>query len=107
MWELRYWSGGSTGSPVEKWLDKLSREQLASVAKELSILEEVGNELCLPHSRALSSGLFELRERRFGLRMYYCFHRSCVIILLAAGDKKTQKNDIKVARQRLAAIGKE
>ena len=50
----------------------------------------------------LSNGLFELRERRFGYRIYYCFGPHNTIILLAAGDKQSQEKDIKTARERLA-----
>ncbi len=100
-WQIRYWNEGRNKNPIEKWFDKLTKEQLKSVAKEVTMLEEVGNELILPHSKALGKGLFELRERRFGYRIYYCFQGEYVIILLAAGDKKTQEHDIKVARERL------
>ena len=102
QWQIKYWDDGVKKNPIEKWLDKLSDEQIKSVAKEISMLEEVGNELVLPHSRPLGKGLFELRERRFGFRIYYCFQGGYVIILLAAGDKKTQDGDIKIARERLA-----
>lgn len=76
-------------------------EQFESLAKELSILEKLGNGLKLPHSRSLGKGLFELRERQFGYRVYYCFQGDRVIILLAAGNKKSQEKDIEVARKRL------
>ena len=100
-WQIEYWNAGRGKNPIEKWLDKLTRDQLKSVAKEIAMIEEVGNELKLPHSRALGKGLFELRERRYGLRIYYCFQGESIIILLAAGSKKTQENDIKIARERL------
>lgn len=100
-WQIIYWVGTSTKSPLEKWLDKLTNEQLKAIAKEIKILEIIGNELKLPHSRSLGDGLFELRERRFGYRIYYGFKGNDIIILVAAGDKKSQENDIKIARQRL------
>lgn len=100
-WNIEYWVGGREKSPIEKWLEKLTTEQFKCVAKELRILEKIGNDLKLPHSRSLGSGLFELRERRFGYRIYYCFYEEKLIILLAAGDKKSQENDIKTARERL------
>ena len=103
-WQIEYWAGTKIKSPIEKWLDELTNEQFKSVAKELAMLEEAGNELKLPHSRALGSGLFELRERRFGYRIYYGFIGDQLIILLAAGDKSSQEKDIKVARERLANI---
>jgi putative addiction module killer protein len=104
QWHIEYWVAGTGKSPIEKWLDKLDKDQFKSVAKEISMLEEVGNELKLPHSRALGKGLFELRERRYGLRIYYCFKGEYIIILLAAGDKKSQEKDIKVTRKRIEEI---
>jgi len=86
-WSIQYWANESGKSP--------------SIAEELSMLEELGNELKLPHSRALGKGLFELRERQFGYRVYYCFKGNQLIILLTAGDKKTQEKDIKIAYKRL------
>jgi len=101
-WTIRYWAETRTKSPVEKWLDKLTNDQFKSVAKELKILEEAGNDLRLPHSRSLGGSLFELREPKYGYRVYYGFRGRCVIILLAAGNKKSQKRDINVARKRLS-----
>lgn len=104
-WIIGYWSSGSTKSPIEKWLDKLTTDQFEAVFKELRTLKKAGNTLRLPHSRSLSKGLFELRERRYGYRLYYCFRDKQLIVLLAAGDKTTQDRDIKVAYERLSQIG--
>lgn len=86
---------------VDTWLEKLPAKQYKSVAKELRLLELCGNQLKLPHSKALGKGLFELRERAHGLRIYYSFSRKRGIILLGAGNKKTQNKDIKKAYQLL------
>lgn len=83
---------------VEKWLDSLASEQLSFLAKEMRLLELSGNELRLPHSRSLGGGLMELRERRFGLRIYYCFQEGHTVLLLWGGDKSTQLKDIKKAK---------
>ncbi len=106
-WKVEYWAAGRGTNPIEKWLDKLTKEQLKSVAKEITMLEQVGNELKLPHSRALGKGIFELRERRFGFRIYYGFRGEFFIILLAAGDKKSQEKDIATARKWLAEVREE
>lgn len=103
-WHIEYWSEVDGKKPIEKWFDKLTKEQLKSVSKELILLEAAGNELKLPHSKALSGGLFELRERKYGYRIYYGFNGKLLIILLAAGDKTSQKKDIDTARKRLAKI---
>ena len=103
-WKIEYWSEGANKSPVQKWLDKLDKIQFRFVIKELDMLILSGNELRLPHSKALGKGLFELREREFGYRIYYGFHGKSLIILLAAGDKTSQDRDVKVARERLLKI---
>jgi len=106
-WKVEYWAPGKGKSPIEKWLDKLTKEELRSLAKEIMMLEQIGNELKLPHSKALGKGLFEIRERRFGLRMYYGFRGELVVVVLAAGDKKSQEKDIAISRKRLSEIEEE
>jgi putative addiction module killer protein len=66
----------------------------------------MGNELPLSLSKALGKGLFELKERNYGYRIYYGFYKKCIIIVVAAGDKTSQDRDIKVARERLSKIKK-
>lgn len=88
--------------PAERWLNQLETIQLKSVAKELKLLELLGNHLKLPHSKSLGNGLFELRERKFGLRLYYFFDKGQLILLSNGGGKKTQTKDIKQARLLLA-----
>ena len=87
---------------LSNWLDKLDKQQLKSVAKELRLLEISGNQLRLPPSKALGLGLFELRERAFGLRIYYAFQTTGEIIILYAGNKKGQERDILQARKLLS-----
>lgn len=101
-WKIEYWCTDSGKSPIKKWLDGLTKEQFISITLELTLLEKSGIDLKLPHSRSLGKGLFELRERKFGYRVYYCFKGNKLIILIAAGDKASQKNDITMARKRLA-----
>ena len=89
---------------VEKWLDGLTKEQLGFLAKEIRLLELCGNSLRLPHSRSLGDGLMELRERRFGLRIYYCFQQDRSILLLCGGNKSSQIKDIKKAAALLRKV---
>ena len=104
QWKIEFWGSSESKSPVEKWLDKLYKNQLKDVLKELELLKELGNELKLPHSRALGDGLFELRERKYGYRIYYGFNGRHIIVLLAAGNKTSQEKDIALARRRLLAL---
>ena len=101
-WNIEYWVDESGKRSVERWFLKLTKQQFKAISKELKLLEFCGNDLKLPHSRALGQGLFELRERSYGYRIYYGFYRNKIIVLLHAGDKNKQQNDIKIARARLA-----
>ncbi len=105
-WKIGYWSEGENKSPITKWIDKLEKKQIKSISKLLDMLEILGNELGQSHSKALGRGLFELREKEFGYRIYYGFQGKYLVILLAAGDKTSQERDIKIARERLLKIKK-
>ena len=107
QWVLEYWEDDSGKRSVERWLLKLTKEQFKAVFKGLKMLERCGNDLKLPHSKALGKGLFELREQGYGYRIYYGFYQDKVILLLHAGDKSKQQADIKTARARLAQIDKQ
>ncbi len=107
LWKIEYWKSPETETgPVKKWINKLTKDQYNAVFKKLYILEEIGNELELPHSRSLGKGLFELRDMEYGYRIYYGFNGKYIIIVVAAGDKTSQDRDIKIARQRLSQIKK-
>lgn len=86
---------------LEKWMSQLNKIQLKSLAKELKLLELCGNKIKLPHSKSIGSGLFELRERKFGLRIYYTYSNGNIIVLLHAGNKKSQDKDKKIAKKLL------
>lgn len=91
---------------MEDWLNDLSTGHVKSIAKEIRLLELCGNQLKLPHGRSLGGGLFELRERRFGMRLYYCFQVSGEILVLHGGGKTAQDKDIKTARELLKKISR-
>lgn len=103
VWKIKYWPPKDKND-FERWFKKLTKEQQKSVVKVVTMLRIGGNELKLPHSKSLGKKLFELRERRYGYRIYYMFHDGHIIVLLAAGDKSTQKNDIRISRLRLAEV---
>lgn len=105
-WNVQYWLETTTKNSIEYWMNKLTHEQLKSVKKEIELLKLYGNSLKMPHSKPLGKGIFELRERRNGFRIYYCFQQDQIIVLLIAGDKASQKNDILIARQRFIHLSK-
>ena len=90
---------------IESWPVDL----LADYARLLELLAEHGPNLRLPHSRALGSGLFELRARaklRIG-RAFYCFVIGKRVVVVHAFVKKSQQTpdkELKLARQRVKEL---
>ena len=106
-WNVEMWEDESGNSPIRKFLDSLSDEQVIGLAKTIKLLGECGNQLRMPHSKALERGIFELRERRYGFRIYYCFRGGRIVLLLCGGDKDSQVRDIKKAREIIRALKQE
>ena len=82
---------------------------LADYARLIELLMEFGPDLCMPYSRAMGGGLFELRPRgREGIgRALYCYVRSRRIAILHAFVKKTRETpvrDLRIARRRMKEV---
>ena len=90
---------------IETWPDGI----LADFARIMELLMEFGPNLRMPHSRAMESGLFELRPRgREGIgRVFYCFVIGQRVVILHAFIKKTEetpKQDLRIARRRMKEV---
>lgn len=82
---------------------------LADYARLVELLMEFGPDVRMPHSRAMSDGLFELRPRgREGIgRAMYCFLVGQQVMVLHAFIKKSQatsKRDLEIARRRMKEV---
>lgn len=101
-WQLRHYLDRRGNSPVEEFIERLPERDRAKVRAGIAFLGEVGNRAREPLSKGLGKGLFELRVK--SSRIFYCFKRSGVIVLLHAFTKKTQKTpkrEMEIARRRL------
>jgi len=73
------------------------------------LMQEFGSNLGLPHTRAMSSGLFELRIKgQEGIgRVFYCTLVGQRILMLHGFIKKSQKTPLKelrIAKRRMAEV---
>jgi phage-related protein len=73
------------------------------------LMEEHGADLRMPHSKAMGSGLFELRPKGpEGIgRVFYCTQMGQVIVILHSFIKKTQKtpnNELEIAIRRMKEV---
>lgn len=86
-----------------EWLDELQdkRAQIRIVARLRQI--EAGN---LGDWQAIEGGVSELRVHHGpGYRLYFTRRGKVIVVLLNAGDKSTQKRDIRRALKIAAEIG--
>ncbi len=73
------------------------------------LMEEYGADLRMPHSKAMGSGLFELRPKGpEGIgRVFYCTQVGQLVVVLHSFVKKTQKtprNELEIATRRLKEV---
>jgi phage-related protein len=90
---------------IESWPDGI----LADYARLVKLLMEFGPNLRMPHSRAMGSGLFELRPKGKEdiAPMFYCFVVNQRIVILHAFVKKnqeTREQDLRIARKRMKEV---
>lgn len=90
-WQVDDWRGPSGARPVKAFLDGLSKAAKAKVYAAITMLGEQGNDLRLPHSRALGGGLHELRitHPEGPFRVIFCYLPGRRIMLLHAFVKRT------------------
>ena len=82
---------------------------LADYLRLLDLMHEFGANLCMPHSRAMGEGLFELRPKgREGCgRVFYCTHAGHQVVVLHSFVKKTQETpprELRTARKRMKEV---
>lgn len=84
-------------APFETWLRKLKdRDARARIQSRIARLR-LGN---LGDCKSVGGSIYELRvDYGPGYRVYFAQVESKIILLLCAGDKRTQQADIKKARQ--------
>lgn len=81
----------------------------ARIFKTIDLLEIFGNRLGMPHSKALGTGLFELRiHGEQAIRILYCYHKDRAILLHCCTKKsqKTPMKDIGIAKERMQVLHK-
>lgn len=103
-WTIHYYNT-RVKSEVFSW----SAGILADYRRLLSLMEEHGADLRLPHSRAMGEGLFELRcKGAEGIgRVFYCTMVGRQIVILHSFIKKTQETpdrELHTARKRLKEV---
>lgn len=100
------WSIEYANREVERFILELPPGLAAKYFRLTDLMLEFGANLGMPHTRAMSDGLFELRVKgQEGIaRVFYCTLIGQRVVMLHGFVKKSQKTpakEIKVARRRL------
>lgn len=93
MFDIEFYRLPDGTAPVEDFLRSLEPKMRVKAVNSIALLEEYGNQLREPHSKAIEDGLFELRIK-FACditRIFYFFRIGNRIILTNGFVKKTQK----------------
>lgn len=92
---------------LEDFISHLEKRTIAKVLRTVDLLDRFGNQLGLPHSRAMGGKLFELRIRGMQeVRILYTFHHGRAVLLHGL-VKKTQalsQRDVRAAQQKLVRL---
>lgn len=95
MFEIQRAKLSNGKTPFDIWFLKLDKRTKAVVAKRLENLK-LG---LMGDCKNLGDGVFELRFFIGpGYRVYFGIEQNKIVILLTGGDKKSQKSDIRKAK---------
>ena len=103
-WSVEYFS-----PEVEQAILELPDGLLSRYLRLTDLMLDFGSNLGMPHTRAIDSGLFELRVKsKEGVaRVFYCTKIGKRIIMLHMFIKKTQKTpkkELKIAFERMKEV---
>lgn len=107
MWSIEYYN-----QTIQNWIEDMPVGLRAAYARLTELLTDFGIDLRMPHSRAMGSGLFELRlKAREGIaRVFYCTLIGKRIVMLHGFIKKTQETphkELNIATRRMKEIKNE
>ena len=92
---------------LEKFIYSLQKQTIAKVLRVADLLEIFGNKLGMPHSKKITSQLFELRIRGAQeVRILYTFSSNKAVLLTGflKKSKKTPRREIERARHKLVQV---
>ena len=94
---IRNYATTSGREPFEEWLDSLRDKKTQAIVLERLNRLRLGN---FGDCRHLGEGIYELRIHYGpGYRIYFGELDKVIVILLCGGAKRTQKRDVKRARE--------
>lgn len=105
-WDINFY--GDVEADILEMPEKIQ----ARMIRILEMIEKHGANLGEPHTKAMGNGLFEIRAKaKEGIgRGFFCYQDGGAIMVLhvfVKKDKKTPKNDLELAKNRLQEVKKD
>jgi len=104
---VRFYRQDSGDEPVREWLKSLSKESRAKIGRDIMTLQE-GWPNGMPLARKLTDRLWEIRSRlnRESARTIFTVKDETSILLhgFIKKSRKTPRQDLNIARERLAKL---
>ena len=97
-WDVAHYCTATGERPVQRFVTDLPEPAHVEAVGLLVRLTEHGNTLRKPHTKNLDDGLFELRGRRHGVRIFFTFRPGRRIVLLGGIVRKRQSIPTSVLR---------
>lgn len=104
MFDVVFYQKEDGSCPIRDFLDSLDCKMRAKCLRLLGLLEQNGNELREPYSKALGAGLYELRAKQGSdiVRMLYFFimeHKIVVTNGFVKKSRKAPRQEIELAKR--------
>ncbi len=95
--EIQYYTTSTGKQPVRQWLENIKDPMSMAILYKRLRQAGLGN---LGNTRSLGSGVNEFKiDFGPGYRIYFGIHNDKIIVLLVGGTKRTQSDDIQIAKQ--------
>ena len=102
--KIIYFVTENGSSPFEDWFSKLDKLARVIIIRTIQRVAKGGAKKSI---KALKDGVFEIKiSSGPGYRVYFAEDGNDIIVLLIAGDKKTQSRDIDKAKEYWRNYGK-
>lgn len=108
-WEIFFFETARGEKVVKEFIKTLDDSTVSKISNHIDLLETHGAFLGMPHSKKLTSDLYELRIRgRQEVRIIYGFIKKNIYLLhvFIKKTEKTPSKEIKTAEQRLNSLEK-
>ena len=98
---------GTLDIKVDEFIKSLDPIGRGKISRMIDLLEKYGNELVMPHSKKLISGIYELRTKgKPAVRLFYTYHKKKAWILHGFIKKtnKTPAKELQIAYSKLGYL---